>query len=199
MEFIRKGDAVYIYYGDRNNAKLFLYMGFVIPNNPSDYIDLKVAFPPTSVDALHRIRMMVLQQNPSITMGSENQIVLTLPRIKDKEVPMYSDALLSFLAIATMTKDELSMALKTKSGGRPLHQDIADQKQQNINSELPSAQKAFLAAQITNALGAYATSLSDDEEHILRSQSMSRNASLLRNHLILEKRLLMAHLQYLQS
>ncbi|TMW41014.1 hypothetical protein DOY81_013907, partial [Sarcophaga bullata] len=55
----KKGEQVFIHYGDRSNADLMIHNGFINPLNPKDSVLIKLGLCPS--DALYEKRLELLQ------------------------------------------------------------------------------------------------------------------------------------------
>ncbi|XP_045526319.1 actin-histidine N-methyltransferase [Pieris brassicae] len=92
----KPGEQVFIFYGARPNADLFVHNGFVYPNNDYDYITLTMGV--SSSDALRELKMSLLTK-----LGLNN---VTQYRLYKKGTIIMPE-LLAFIRIFNMNKDEL--------------------------------------------------------------------------------------------
>ncbi|XP_050677459.1 actin-histidine N-methyltransferase [Leptidea sinapis] len=90
------GEQIFIFYGVRSNANLFLHNGFVYPNNKFDTLSLYLGV--SSNDPLREGKLSLLKK-----LGLAN---ITHYQLTNNEVPL-SPELLAFIRIFNMNKEDL--------------------------------------------------------------------------------------------
>jgi len=68
-----QGDQIYIHYGNRPNSELFLYMGFVVADNPADSYRLKFPFPSATLDEVLLGKYQIEPKDIEVTIHSTIQ------------------------------------------------------------------------------------------------------------------------------
>ncbi|XP_016841496.1 actin-histidine N-methyltransferase [Nasonia vitripennis] len=102
MKSFKTDDQIFIYYGSRTNAEFFVHSGFVYPDNANDSYELHLGI--GSSDKLRSEKVELLSK---IGLPVSNQFPLK------PEPNLLTGALLGFLRVFNMTKDNLDFWLKS--------------------------------------------------------------------------------------
>lgn len=108
MEAVKKGEPIYIHFGDRPNSKLFIFSGFVFDEHATDSVEFTLSLPDAEKDPLHKLRQLLLSKH---AMQGTTGFSCPLPMVGQPEF----EALMTYLRIAVMDKTEATTALKAKS------------------------------------------------------------------------------------
>ncbi|CAH2041355.1 unnamed protein product, partial [Iphiclides podalirius] len=93
----KAGEQIFIFYGSRSNADLFLHNGFVYPNNQHDSLSLALGI--SSGDPAREVRLSLLSK-----LGLAGVTHFSLY----KSEPPMSPELMAFIRIFTMNQEELT-------------------------------------------------------------------------------------------
>ncbi|XP_045499611.1 actin-histidine N-methyltransferase [Colias croceus] len=116
------GDQIFIFYGLRSNADLFLHNGFVYPNN--EYDSLSLALGVSNSDPLREAKMTLLKK-----LGLAN---LTHYKLYKKENPI-SPELLSFIRIFNMNKEELEKWMQNGLPGDLVSSEVVSAEEVGVD------------------------------------------------------------------
>ena len=169
---IKKNQAIYIYYGDRSNAKLFLFNGFVINNHPKDYITITLSLNTLIKDPLYKLKKLLLSKLNFNHIATS--FIFPSLTIND----MYK--MLQYCRIATLNKDEITLCLKNVS--------LLTLTDQVITEENEKLALQFFINTLYSMLNQYPTTYEDDVKHL--NQIDNKQLELCTRLIITEKKLL---------
>ncbi|KAM7349606.1 SET domain containing 3 [Cochliomyia hominivorax] len=185
QEDFKKGEQVFIYYGDRSNAELMTYNGFLNPQNPKDSVSIKLGL--SASDPLFAKRNELLQLL-NIPKNSELKVLPPPNHISPK--------LLGFVRVFNMNAEQLDHWIMSERAMDLLHIDCA------LETELESKTWQYLQIRLMLLLRAFPTSLEDDEKLFqgLKAGDIEPKRNYIQmmilEYRILEKRILAAALDY---
>jgi hypothetical protein len=165
MEDVKKGDQIYIYYGDRPNSELFVYSGFVYENHSSDAVKLTFSLDPDN-DTLFPMRKLFVTKR---SLKLENQIL----KVKDDDD--FGETMF-YLRTSVMSKEDAAFALKNP-----------EEKVWSANCEREAFE--LLNSTVLKALKSYGTSADDDRQK-LGNRDLNANVKLILRLRLAERALL---------
>ncbi|XP_065364244.1 actin-histidine N-methyltransferase isoform X2 [Calliphora vicina] len=185
QEDFKKGEQVFIHYGDRSNAELMTHNGFINAQNPKDSVTIKLGL--STSDALFAKRNQLLQ-------------LLNIPKTCELKVlppPEHiSSELLGFVRVFNMNEEQLDHWITSERAMDLLHIDCA------LETELESKTWQYLQIRLMLLLRAFFTTLEDDEnlfEGLKKGEIKPARTyiqMMILEYRILEKRILTAALDY---
>lgn len=104
MVDVKKGEQIYIYYGNRSNGELFIYSGFINDEHKADAIKIKLSLESNEKDSLFTMRKLFLTKR-GLSLNSQ------VFKIKN-EADFGDPNLMFYLRSAVMEKDDAAFALK---------------------------------------------------------------------------------------
>ncbi|TMW55890.1 hypothetical protein Poli38472_008538 [Pythium oligandrum] len=131
-----KDEQVTMYYGPRSNDQLLVYSGFVMKNNPHDFVSIQLSL--REDDPLLKIRRLLIQKEAAISpaVGVANGIRVSVNAQGDYASP----AMLRALQIAFMDKANLTQALRQSAEivkpGSLASYDWSDEEKSNADKAL---------------------------------------------------------------
>lgn len=173
MKPVKKGEQIYIYYGDRTNWKLFVFSGFVYEAHPNDAVEFLYGMTPE--DPLLKLKMSMLAKRKF-----KPREVFSAPSSGD-----ISSKLLDYARLCVMDKEDAAIALK--------HPEQAVLGPANEKRALQS-----LLDRYTEVLKAYPTSIEQDDA-LLQADDISPALRLVIRLRRTEKRLLARGLESLNK
>ncbi|GJQ82303.1 hypothetical protein Trydic_g379 [Trypoxylus dichotomus] len=174
------GEQLFIFYGPRTNADLFVHNGFVYEENQHDYYPLNLGI--SQSDALREKRLKIL---------SKLKIDNIIFRLK-RDSPPIDGYLLAFLRIFNMNEEQLDHWLGSERGDDLQYSDCA------LDTLLEKKTWTFLQMRMKLLLSAYKSTVEEDEKFISES-SASPNQILAIRMVATEKRILNCVLEYAEQ
>uniref|UniRef100_A0A336K0U1 protein-histidine N-methyltransferase n=1 Tax=Culicoides sonorensis TaxID=179676 RepID=A0A336K0U1_CULSO len=182
----KKGEQIFIYYGNRNNTDLLVHNGFVFPNNKNESIMIRLSL--SSADKLFTERNNLLEK---LDIKASEYLVGILPG------PTFiSEKLLGFARVFNMTKEQLDRWVESDRAGDLLHIDCA------IETECESKAWNFIQNRLSLLLKMSPTTLDEDKELLEQSYSgakgvkINRHKQMLIQFRVIEKTLLTEALEF---
>ncbi|XP_044729281.1 actin-histidine N-methyltransferase [Chrysoperla carnea] len=145
FEDFKANDQVFMFYGDRTNADMFLHNGFVYPDNENDGYSLRLGI--SKSDKLSTKRIKILEK-----LKLYEQMTFML-RPKPKSI---NDNLLKFVKVFIMNEDEINSLEKQEDQSKII------EKLNTSGDELNKRCYRFLSTRLMILLNAYPTKLDDD-------------------------------------
>ncbi|XP_055605649.1 actin-histidine N-methyltransferase-like [Uranotaenia lowii] len=187
----RKGEQIFIHYGQRTNADFLVHNGFVFPDNANSDITIQLSL--STNDELYEIRKALLEK---LNLPSANG-EFTVCR---KPEPI-SRQLLGFARVFNMTKDQLAhwTALEKAELGKLLLPDESP-----FDQELREKVWKFLTIRLQLAIRMTGTTLEQDEallagQNQKGSQKLSHIRAMLVQYRVVEKKILHEVLDFCQE
>lgn len=182
----KKGEQIFIHYGDRSNAELMIHNGFINPLNPKDSVAIKLGL--STSDALYEKRAKLLQ-------------LLNIPKNSELKVlppPEYISAeLLAFVRAFNMNEEQLEHWINSERAVDLLHIDCA------LETALETKTWQYLQTRLMLLLRIFPTTLEADETQLAEvkvtpasEKQPGYTATMILEYRILEKRILAAALDY---
>uniref|UniRef100_A0A1I8MNS6 protein-histidine N-methyltransferase n=1 Tax=Musca domestica TaxID=7370 RepID=A0A1I8MNS6_MUSDO len=183
QEDYKKGEQIFIYYGDRTNSDLMIHNGFINASNPKDKISIKLGLSPSDVLFEKRAKLLELL---SIPKNSELK-VLPAP-------DFISPELLAFVRVFNMNEEQLDHWINSERAMDLLHIDCA------LETSLESKTWQYLQTRLMLLLRVFPQTLEEDEKQLAlvkdQQVAMSSRAAMILEYRVLEKRILAAALDY---
>jgi len=174
MEDVRKGDSIFLYYGDRPNSQLFLYQGFVYEKHKTDRTEIILTL--DSNDPLFKVKNLLLTKK---LLQSSQVFTLPLQRGDNWKLAQV------WLRIWALNKDEAGVVLKDPNIGF-------------VSNRNELAALRFMAQGLSNALSQYPTTFEEDVK-LLTSEDLSPHKRLMVMFRKSEKVLISESNQWVQS
>ncbi|KAK3599000.1 hypothetical protein CHS0354_007455 [Potamilus streckersoni] len=178
----QKDEQIFIFYGARSNAELLVHNGFVYPENEHDRIAIKLGI--SKEDPLFQLKSELLTRCGLITSRTFY--------LHTGSIPVDSD-LIIFLRIFCMDEENLRRYFSTADASE-LRQTLGD-LEKYVSIETEEKAWSFLETRAKLLLKAYVTSIQEDEE-LLKTNSLSQNATLAVKLRCCEKGILQLVVEY---
>nr|XP_022902024.1 histone-lysine N-methyltransferase setd3 [Onthophagus taurus] len=176
----KAGDQLFIFYGPRTNADLFVHNGFVYEENEFDFYPLTLGV--SQSDVLRDKRLEIL--------GKLN-IDLSVPFKLTKNSPPIDGDLLAFLRIFNMNEEQLNHWLSGDRCNDLTYSECA------LETVLEKKTWMFLQMRMKLLLSSYKTTLDEDLGMISNKNSCNKN--LIIRLKVTEKRILYCVLEYAEQ
>lgn len=161
MQSFNKGDQVLMFYGARTNAELLLHSGFVMEDNPHDYLLVKLGI--STGDKLKELKCSLLD---ALQVPTSGDFVIGLDG--EPEAPLNA-----FIRINSMTEEELQQHFETPQ----ICATLGD-KEGRVNDENETRACLFLEMRCKLLLRAYQSTVSADDALLTdTSQDQTYHAS----------------------
>ncbi|KAJ6642729.1 Actin-histidine N-methyltransferase [Pseudolycoriella hygida] len=189
MTDVKKDEQIFMYYGNRNNANFLVHNGFIVEENQSDNVVIRLEL--NESDPLVKQRAELLD-SIGITKYSQNLNILPAPKF-------VSPSLLAFGRIFNMNEDQVNYWLAPNRAASDLkYTDYA------FDTELEIKTWNFLKMRLMILLKAFPTTLEEDidlfKQHQQKGQQkLSQNKKMVIQYRITEKRILRDALAYVEE
>uniref|UniRef100_W8CAS8 protein-histidine N-methyltransferase n=1 Tax=Ceratitis capitata TaxID=7213 RepID=W8CAS8_CERCA len=179
----KKGEQIFIYYGDRCNADLMIHNGFINPTNPKDYVCIKLGLGTSDPLFEQRAKLLNLMQ-----IGKNTDLKLLPP-------PAYiSPELLAFVRVFNMNVEQLEHWITSERAMDIMHIDCA------LETTLESKTWQYLQTRLMLLLRVFSTTLEADEAQLAAYKKdelyLCYVEAMVLEYRVLEKRILAAALDY---
>jgi len=139
MRDFKKGEQVYIFYGERPNSELLLFSGFVFPNNACDALKLRVSLIEDDEASRQKKQSLLdaLGLKPKKTTPN-TEYELTYNQAMIGSTASSSSTLMKFARVNALNKDELNTSLESfkKGDAAPLSANHDDRSLQFVQKLL---------------------------------------------------------------
>jgi histone-lysine N-methyltransferase SETD3 len=181
LKNFKAGEQLFIFYGSRSNADLFVHNGFVYEDNDYDVYWMRLGI--SKSDPLQEKRNRLLDKL-SISSTSDFSI--------RKGAKPIDGQLLAFLRIFNMNEDQLDHWITSDKSGDLEYIDCA------LDTALETKSWCFLQARLKLLLSTYKTTLEEDEKLIAEAR-VSPNRLLAIKMRATEKRIIRETLEYVEQ
>lgn len=175
----KKGEQIFIYYGNRSNTDLLVHNGFVFQNNQDESINIHLSL--STADKLFTERSQLLEKLGIPVSG--NLTVMPAPIF-------ISPKLLAFARIFNMTKEQLDKWDEKENVNDLLQLDCA------LETESESKSWSFLYNRLNLLLRMFPTTIEEDQVLLQNSVKIGHHRSMLINFRIIEKTILKSAAEY---
>lgn len=179
----KKDEQVFIFYGARSNAELLVHNGFVFPENELDRTAIKLGI--SKSDPLFSEKSQLLSK---MSLEASRNYYLHKGRI-----PL-DPQILAFLRVFCMTKEDFEKVTTDNPDADTLMNWLGD-LDRPVSSQNEDKIWSFLETRTSLLLKAYETSAEEDET-MLKSNSMSEPQRMIINLRLCEKNMLKSATEY---
>ncbi|RZC41307.1 Rubis-subs-bind domain containing protein [Asbolus verrucosus] len=181
LKNFKAGEQLFIFYGSRSNADLFIHNGFVYEDNDYDVYWIRLGI--SKSDPLQEKRNQLLNK---LSISSTTDFSIRKgPKPVDGQ-------LLAFLRIFNMNDEQLEYWIRSDKSGDLEYFECA------LDTALEKKSWSFLQARLRLLLSTYKTTLEEDEKLIAAAQT-SANQLLAVRMRATEKRIIRETLQYVEQ
>ncbi|XP_043283734.1 actin-histidine N-methyltransferase [Venturia canescens] len=176
-----QGEQIFINYGPRTNSDFFVHSGFVYPDNKNDGFKLRLGI--SKADNLYTDRINLLEK-----LGFTAPTVTFLLMSGSEPI---TEEMLAFLRVFSMRKAELDHWLQSDKVFDLKHRDCA------LDTVVEENVRKFLLTRLKLLVANYPTTL--EEDLVLVTTPMTRERMMPIQLRILEKRILLGALDYVEQ